>query len=134
MKFNNTKIIISELFLVSILLSACGGGGDAAPAVGGSTVPAAPAGVAAACGNSKIAVSWTAVTGASSYSVFRSTATSVAGTQVGTVASGTSYADAFAGTVGRTYYYTVKEVNSGGTSPASTKAAETFCKVMGGAT
>ena len=37
MYFNNTKIIYSALFLISILLSACGGGGGAAPAgVGGA--------------------------------------------------------------------------------------------------
>jgi len=38
MKFNKTQIIFSELFLVSILLSACGGGGGTS-----STSPASPA-------------------------------------------------------------------------------------------
>jgi len=38
MRFNNTKIIYSALFLVSILLSACGGGGGSSS--GSSTPPA----------------------------------------------------------------------------------------------
>jgi hypothetical protein len=97
--------------------------------VGALTVPT---GVAASCGNSRITVSWTAVTGATSYNVYRSTNAGTTGTLAGN-SNGTSYAD-ITGTVGTAYYYTVKAVNSSGTSAASAEVSETFCRVMGGAT
>lgn len=131
MNFNHTKIIFSVLFLVSTFLSACGGGSGGGSGSGGATAPATPTSVAALCGNQKITVSWPAVTGASSYEVYRSTTAGIAGSLAGSTTT-TSYVDTL-GTVGTTYYYTVKAVNSAGSSAASAEVSETFYKVLAGA-
>lgn len=214
MNFNNIKIIYGALFLVSMLLSACGGGGSTTPATSGivptitgftpssgatgttvtitgtnfdataandtvkfngvtasvtsasttqltvtvpatattgtisvttaggtatsatsffTTVPPAPTGVAALCGNMKITVSWSAVTGATSYNVYRSTTsgTGTTGTPLSSPTT-TSYVDT-TGAVGTTYYYTVAAVNNVGASLASAEVSETFYKVLAGA-
>lgn len=129
MHFNNTRSIYGALFLVSVLLSACGGGGTASVG-GGATAPAAPTGVVADCGNNRITVSWSAVTGAASYDVYRSTVASATGALLGSSAT-TSYIDT-SGTVGTTYYYKVKAVNSAGASIASAEVSETFYTLLAG--
>ncbi|TAJ78353.1 MAG: hypothetical protein EPO42_07975 [Gallionellaceae bacterium] len=101
------------------------------PAGGSATAPATPTAVVAACGNNKITVSWPAVTGATSYNVYRSTVTGAAGTLAGSTAT-TSYIDT-AGTVGSTYYYTVAAVSSTGASSSSAEVSETFYKLQAGA-
>lgn len=112
-----------------LLLAACGGSdGTTTP----GSLPLAPTGVAASCGNARITVSWTAVTGATSYSVNRSTSSGGTSTLAGT-STGISFADV-TGTVGTAYFYTVKAVNAAGTSAASAEVSQTFCRVMGGAT
>jgi hypothetical protein len=116
-------------FFSIILLAACGGGSG-----GTTTTSTTPTGVATSCGNQRITVSWSAVSGATSYNVYRANTPGTAGTLVASGVSATSYADVFAGTVGNSYYYTVKAVTSSGTSAASAEVAETFCRVMGGAT
>lgn len=121
----------SLALLLAAGLSACGGGGDVASSSAPGSVPTIPSGVVAACGNNKITVSWSAVTGASTYDIYRSTTTGTAGTKVGSSIT-TSYVDT-AGTVGATYFYTVKAVNSTGASIASAEASETFYKVLAGA-
>ncbi len=118
--------------LAALMLAGCGGGGGTGTGGTGTGVaPAAPAGVTALCGNMKITVSWAAVTGATSYNVYRSTTAGVAGTLLGTSAT-TSYVDT-TGTLGTTYYYTVAAVNSVGTSTASLEASDAFYKLNGGA-
>jgi hypothetical protein len=119
------------VFMAAALVSACGGGGgDAVSAGGGASAPATPAGVIALCGNMKITVSWTAVAGATSYNIYRSTTSGVAGTLLGTVAT-TSYVDT-TGTLGTTYHYTVAAINSAGTSAASLEASDAFYTLQGG--
>ena len=86
--------------------------------------PGAPTGVGATAQSStSIAVTWTAVTGATSYTIFRSATSGGAYTQVGTSAS-SPFTD-----VGLTpstpYYYVVKAVNSAGTSGYSSEATAT---------
>jgi hypothetical protein len=112
--------------LVSGLIAACGG-----PPEPETTVPPIPIGIATLCGNRQVTISWTAMTGATSYDIYRSTASGTAGAWIGS-ASGTSFVDDN-GLAGTTYYYTVKAVNSAGQSGASAQAAEVFCRVMGGA-
>jgi hypothetical protein len=114
-----------------ILLAACSGANDTTPPPNTSSTLAAPTGVAATCGNLKITLSWTAVTGATSYTVNRSATAGGTSTLAGTSTS-LSFADV-SGTVGTAYFYTVKAVNSTGTSVASAEVSETFCQVMGGA-
>ncbi len=85
--------------------------------------PAAPTGLTATAGNAQVALAWTAVDGAISYNIKRST-TSVSGyTQVGRSATA-SYTDSGL-TNGTTYYYVVEAVNSAGTSPASAQSSAT---------
>jgi hypothetical protein len=111
--------------LLSAFLAACGG-----PPEPETTVPPIPIGIATLCGNLQVTVSWTAMTGATSYNIYRSTASGTTGAWIGS-SSGTSFVDN-TGTAGTTYYYTVKAVNSAGQSGSSAQAAESFCRVVGG--
>jgi fibronectin type 3 domain-containing protein len=77
------------------------------------TVPGIPGGVSATAGISRVTVSWTAVTGADSYNVFRSTSsTGPFTTSVGTPAA-SPFVDSNASN-GTTYYYQVAARNGGG--------------------
>ena len=83
--------------------------------------PAAPTGVTATAGTGQIALSWTAVSGATGYVVQRGT---IAGGPYSTLASptATSYADTSA-QGGTRYYYVVQAVNAGGTSANSAEVS-----------
>ncbi|HEY6837296.1 MAG TPA: fibronectin type III domain-containing protein [Geobacteraceae bacterium] len=87
------------------------------------TVPAAPTGVSATGGANQVTVSWPAVSGATSYNIYWSTATGV------TTANGTKIANATSPyvqtglTAGTTYYYVVTAVNSAGESAPSAQAS-----------
>jgi fibronectin type 3 domain-containing protein len=92
----------------------------ASPAPPAPTPPAAPTGVAAGDGTSTdfVPVTWNAVSGATSYEVWRHTsAISAFATKLAQVA-GTSYDD-FSATAGITYYYWLKAVNAAGASAFS---------------
>jgi len=91
----------------------------AAPAVP-LTAPAAPASVNATDGTNQVSVSWTAVSGATSYKVYRSTTQGQQGALIGSTSS-TSLAD---GTVvnGTTYYFVVRASNAAGEGAASSAA------------
>ena len=81
-------------------------------------IPSAPTGVSATDGTStaNCTVSWGAVAGATSYTVFRHTANASGSAKaLKTGVTGTSYADTTA-TPGTLYYYWVKAVGSGGAS------------------
>jgi fibronectin type 3 domain-containing protein len=86
-------------------------------------VPAAPAGVTAVDGVAQVTVSWTGVSGAISYKVYRSTTQGQQGTQIGssTVASFTDIA-ALDGTA---YHYRVSASNAVGEGPASAAVSVT---------
>lgn len=89
--------------------------------------PSAPTGVSASDGlsASEIVVSWSAVSTATSYSVWRGTSSS--SSEALQIASGltvTTYSDTTA-SAGNTYYYWVRATNSGGTSSFS--ASDTGC-------
>jgi len=77
-------------------------------------VPAAPAGVTATAGDAKVSLAWSAGTGATSYSVKRST---TSGGPYATVQSGTATSAVDSGlTNGTTYYYVVTASNAAGES------------------
>ena len=83
----------------------------------GGGAPSAPTGLAATDGtySTKVTVSWTAPSGATSYKVYRSTTNdSGTATQIGTPTP-TTYDDTTA-TAGTTYYYWAKATNSSGDS------------------
>ncbi len=90
-----------------------------------ATVPSAPTGVTATGGTKQATISWSAVTGATSYNLYWSTTTGV------TPANGTKIAGATSPTVqtglndNTTYFYVVTAVNSAGESAASVQVAAT---------
>jgi hypothetical protein len=113
------------LAAMAILLMGCasayttGGGG------GGQTTqpPAVPTSLQATAGNAQVSLSWTASTGATNYSVKRSTTNGGPYTQVA-MPTGTTYMDSGL-TNGTVYYYVVAAVNSAGSSANSNQASAT---------
>jgi len=88
------------------------------------TPPSAPANLQATAGNAQVSLSWSAASGADTYSVHRST---VSGGPYGTIASNltsTSHVDT-AVTNGTTYYYVVSGFNEAGEGPDSNQASAT---------
>ena len=87
------------------------------------TKPTAPTGLTATAGSAQVALSWTASSGATSYTLYRSTAS---GSEVSykTGLTTTTYTDTGL-TNGTTYYYEVAAVNSVGTSAVSNQASAT---------
>lgn len=86
---------------------------------GGPVVPSAPTGVTASAGNAQAILSWGAVSGATSYSIFRGTTSGgQAATPVASGITATTYTNTGL-TNGTTYYYYVKAVNSAGASAPS---------------
>lgn len=88
------------------------------------TPPAAPANLQATAGNTQVGLSWSASSGATSYTVKRSTSSGTGYTAVASGLTGTSYTDTGL-TNGATYYYVVTATNSGGTSGNSAQVAAT---------
>ena len=99
------------------------------------TKPNAPTGVSATQGTSsdRITLNWSAVTGATSYEVWRSTSTSSStATRIDTVTT-PGYADTSA-VAGTTYYYWIKAVNLAGPSDVSTRISGYRLKIPTGLT
>jgi fibronectin type 3 domain-containing protein len=89
------------------------------------SAPAAPAGVSATAGNGQVTLSWSAVTGATSYNLYFSTSTGVTKT-TGTKITGVTSPYTHTGrTNGTTYYYVVTAVNAGGESAESAQVSAT---------
>jgi fibronectin type 3 domain-containing protein len=88
-----------------------------------AAVPAAPANLAAAAGNGQITLTWTASSGAASYSVYRATTSGGEGaTPVKTGLTGTTLTDTGL-TNGVTYFYQVTAVSAQGESARSNEAS-----------
>jgi fibronectin type 3 domain-containing protein len=88
-----------------------------------SSAPAAPTGLTAAPGDAQAALSWSAVSGAASYNVYRGTA-SGAEALLQSGVTGTTFTDTGL-TNGTTYYYKVSAVNAAGESPLSVEVSAT---------
>ena len=88
---------------------------------GGGTAPAVPAGLIATAGNAQVSLSWSAVSGATSYSVKRSTTSGGPYTQMSSPTS-PSYVDS-AVTNGTKYFYVVSAANTAGQSGNSAEVS-----------
>src|SRR6185437_15289271 len=112
---------------VMLVLAGCGGGSTGSSSGGGNNTPppapSAPSSVTATAGDAQIVISWTAVSGATSYHVKRSTTTGGPYTQVGAPTSAT-YTDTGLND-GTKYFYVVSAVNTGGESANSTEVSAT---------
>jgi hypothetical protein len=88
----------------------------------GSTAPATPTGLGASGGDAQAVLTWNAATGATSYSIYRSTVSGGQGAPIQTGVTGTSFTDVGL-TNGTTYYYKVSAVNGAGESALSSEAS-----------
>ncbi|MGO8671924.1 MAG: protease pro-enzyme activation domain-containing protein [Capsulimonadaceae bacterium] len=89
------------------------------------TIPSAPSNLSAAGGASQVSLSWTPSTGATSYNIYRGTASgSEDNSPLATQTGGPDYTDT-AAVNGTTYYYFVSAVNAAGQSPVSNEASAT---------
>lgn len=88
-----------------------------------ASAPQPPTGLTATAASNQVSLSWTASTGATSYSVFRGTASGAeATTPIAASLTGTSFVDT--GVVnGTTYFYFVKGVNAAGSSTPSNEVS-----------
>ena len=86
-------------------------------------IPAAPTNLTATAGNAQVSLAWTGSTGATSYNVYRSTATGTE-TSYRTGLTTTSLTD-MGLTNGTAYFYKVTAVNTAGESAKSTEASAT---------
>jgi mannan endo-1,4-beta-mannosidase len=86
------------------------------------TVPAAPSGLTAAAGNTQVSLSWSASTGATSYTVKRATTNGGPYISVASGLTSASFIDTGL-TNGTTYHYVVSAVNSAGESANSASAS-----------
>ncbi|NOU96460.1 hypothetical protein GC093_25055, partial [Paenibacillus sp. LMG 31456] len=88
----------------------------------GITIPAAPTGLTAAAGNAQATLGWSSVTGATYYTVKRSTVSGGSYTVIASNVSETAYTDTGL-TNGTTYYYVVTASNTAGQSANSNQAS-----------
>lgn len=113
--------------LLAGILAACGGGGAAPsnPSGGGSgpSLPGQVMGLQAASGLGQVSLTWTAVAGATSYQVERSTSSTGSFTTIASPA-GASYTDT-SGQAGTAYFYEVAGVNAAGAGAPSAAVAGT---------
>jgi fibronectin type 3 domain-containing protein len=120
--FANTGLSSATTYYYVVEATDTSGNSANSATVSATTQVAAPTGlVATGKEKSEIDLTWTAVTGATSYVVQRSLVSGGPYATVGTTTTG-SFAD-----TGRSeeifYYYVVEAVNAGGTGPASAEAA-----------
>ena len=118
---------ITSMLVFSLMgLSACGGGGGGSNGDTPATVtPSAPTGVTATAGDSQVILSWTAVTGATTYNIYWSTTSGITKTN-GTKITGATSPYILTGlTNGTTSYYVVTAANSAGESLESSEVSAT---------
>ncbi|HJV67155.1 MAG TPA: protease pro-enzyme activation domain-containing protein [Geomonas sp.] len=101
---------------------------------GTPATPAAPTGLTATPGNGSVTLTWVASSGATSYGVYRGTASGAeSATPIASGLTATSYTDSGLSN-GTTYFYRVTASNSAGTSPPSGEASATPSAVLLGIT
>ncbi|MCI0528344.1 MAG: hypothetical protein L0Y56_12965, partial [Nitrospira sp.] len=94
-------------------------------------LPAAPSGISAAPGDSKVTISWNAVTEATSYNLYMASASGVTKSNYNTLPDGMKHTQVTSPfthiglTNGKTYYFVVTGINANGESPESDEVAAT---------
>lgn len=94
------------------------------------TIPSPPLGVSATPGNGQIMISWTAISGATSYNIYMASVSGVTKSNYGALPDGIKHTGVvspftIAGlTNGKTYYFVVTAVNAYGESAESTEVSE----------
>ncbi|MDO8461560.1 MAG: beta-propeller fold lactonase family protein [Deltaproteobacteria bacterium] len=114
------KLSLLSLLLILLVTPSCGGEKDSSTTT--TSVPAAPTGLTASASTTSIALSWTAVDGATSYTLYYGTTTGVTvdnGSSISALTS-TSYQHENL-TTGKTYYYIVTASNDAGESTPSSE-------------
>lgn len=91
------------------------------------TIPAVPSGLVATAGDTTVSLTWTAVSGATSYHVKRSTTSGSGYTQIA-APTAASFGDSGL-TNGTTYFYVVSALNSAGETGNSSQASATPASV-----
>jgi hypothetical protein len=93
--------------------------------------PAAPSSPTASAGFGSNGLSWSASSGATTYTIYRGTSAGGEGTTAyASGITGTTYTDTSV-TAGTTYYYKIVAVNSAGSSPASSEVSATPLSATG---
>ncbi|MDR3711036.1 MAG: fibronectin type III domain-containing protein [Capsulimonadaceae bacterium] len=118
--YTDSSVSLAKVYYYEITAVNGSGVESSASNVASATTPlAAPTGLTATGGTQQVVLAWTAVSGATSYDVYRSL-TSGGEAQVQTGVTTTSYTDSSL-TPGTTYYYEVTAVYSGVESARSTE-------------
>jgi xyloglucan-specific exo-beta-1,4-glucanase len=124
--FVDTTAVNGTTYLYEV--TAVNAGGEGQPSTQSSgvsptapvTLPPAPTGVTATLSGGQATVTWTAVTGATSYNVYRSTTQGTQGASLGSSPT-TNFVDSTVAN-GTSYYYEVAAVNSAGEGTVSAQA------------
>jgi fibronectin type 3 domain-containing protein len=120
--FDANALLPATTYYITVQATNASGPSNRATEVSALTDPASPTGVkATAVSVSEIDLSWTAVTGASSYQVLRSTTSGGPYTTIATPTA-TTFADT-ALKPATTYYYVIEATNASGTSANSVEAS-----------
>ncbi len=107
------------LVVLMVAMAACGGNGSSAPP------PAKPTGVLATAGDTQATVSWSAVTGATSYNIYYGTSAGVTTSTGAKVVNATSPQVLTNLTDGKPYFFVVTAVNANGESAVSSEVSAT---------
>ena len=125
-------LLISVCSFFIAFLNGCGSGQGTATPTG--TAPSAPTGVTVTAGNKQVSISWTAVSGATSYNIYWLTTSGVTKTTGTKVTSNTNSYTHTGLTNGATYYYVVTAVNSNGESSESSEVSASPISAPAGVT